>query len=67
MVIDGWLKLTAPAQIAVLFKELRTTIDAVLKELIRKPEVVCYYLNIFPLIFSWGLKFCIQCMEGFLE
>lgn len=37
--IDGWLKLTAPAQTAVLFKELRLTLHAVLKELIRKPEV----------------------------
>ncbi|KAJ4756658.1 ATP-dependent RNA helicase [Rhynchospora pubera] len=39
VVIDGWLKLTAPAQIAVLFKELHATLDAVLKELIRNPEV----------------------------
>ncbi|KAJ4966079.1 hypothetical protein NE237_017928 [Protea cynaroides] len=38
VVIDGWLKLTAPAQIAVLFKELRSTLHSVLKELIRKPE-----------------------------
>ncbi|CAL0330726.1 unnamed protein product [Lupinus luteus] len=37
--IDGWLKLTAPAQIAVLFKELRLTLHSILKELIRKPEV----------------------------
>lgn len=44
MTIDGWLKITAPAQIAVLFKELRATLDAVLKELIRKPEVIlCYF------------------------
>lgn len=41
IVVDGWLKLTAPAQTAVLFKELRVTLDAVLKELIRKPEVSC--------------------------
>lgn len=40
--IDGWIKLTAPAQVAVLFKELRRTLDAVLKELIKKPEVVLY-------------------------
>ncbi|XP_058091132.1 DExH-box ATP-dependent RNA helicase DExH7, chloroplastic isoform X2 [Magnolia sinica] len=38
--IDGWLKLTAPAQTAVLFKELRLTLHSVLKELIRKPEMV---------------------------
>ena len=37
--IDGWLKLTAPAQTAVLFKQLRLTLHSVLKELIRKPEV----------------------------
>ncbi|XP_057446913.1 DExH-box ATP-dependent RNA helicase DExH7, chloroplastic-like [Lotus japonicus] len=36
--IDGWLKLTAPAQIAVLFKELRLRLHSILKELIRKPE-----------------------------
>lgn len=36
--IDGWLKLTAAAQIAVLFKELRLTLHSILKELIRKPE-----------------------------
>ncbi|KAK6945466.1 Helicase-associated domain, partial [Dillenia turbinata] len=36
--IDGWLKLTSPAQTAVLFKELRLTLHAVLKELIRKPQ-----------------------------
>ncbi|KAF1887143.1 hypothetical protein Lal_00040740 [Lupinus albus] len=38
IIIDGWLKLTAPAQIAVLFKELRLTLHSILKELIRKPE-----------------------------
>ncbi|VVA94126.1 unnamed protein product [Arabis nemorensis] len=36
--IDGWLKLAAPAQTAVLFKELRLTLDSILKDLIRKPE-----------------------------
>ncbi|KAL5566445.1 hypothetical protein UlMin_029609, partial [Ulmus minor] len=36
--IDGWLKLNAPAQTAVLFKELRSTLHSILKELIRKPE-----------------------------
>ncbi|CAJ1940435.1 unnamed protein product [Sphenostylis stenocarpa] len=36
--IDGWLKLTAPAQVAVLFKELRLALHSILKELIRKPE-----------------------------
>ncbi|GMP39365.1 hypothetical protein CsSME_00010233 [Camellia sinensis var. sinensis] len=37
--IDGWIKLVAPAQIAVLFKELRLTLHSVLKELIRKPQM----------------------------
>lgn len=37
--IDGWLKLAAPARTAVLFKELRSTLDSILKELIRKPQV----------------------------
>ncbi|WOL11159.1 DExH-box ATP-dependent RNA helicase DExH7, chloroplastic isoform X3 [Canna indica] len=45
IVIDGWLKLTAPAQTAVLFKELRATLDAVLKELIRKPETDTFLKN----------------------
>ncbi|MQL87966.1 hypothetical protein Taro_020539, partial [Colocasia esculenta] len=36
--IDGWLKLTAPAQTAVLFKELRLTLHSVLKDLVQKPE-----------------------------
>ncbi|XP_022748669.1 DExH-box ATP-dependent RNA helicase DExH7, chloroplastic isoform X3 [Durio zibethinus] len=36
--IDGWLKLTAPAQTAVLCKELRSALHSILKELIRKPE-----------------------------
>ncbi|XP_052191701.1 DExH-box ATP-dependent RNA helicase DExH7, chloroplastic-like [Diospyros lotus] len=39
VIIDGWIKLTAPAQIAVLFKELRLTLHSVLKELIRKPKM----------------------------
>ncbi|KAJ3700380.1 hypothetical protein LUZ61_004085 [Rhynchospora tenuis] len=45
VVIGGWLKLTAPAQTAVLFKELRATLDAVLKQLIRKPEVTTLINN----------------------
>ncbi|CAA7028259.1 unnamed protein product [Microthlaspi erraticum] len=36
--IDGWLKLAAPAQTAVLFKELRLTLHSILRDLIRKPE-----------------------------
>lgn len=39
VVIDGWLKLTAPAQTAVLCKELRSALHSILKEMIRKPEV----------------------------
>ncbi|XVE67464.1 hypothetical protein DITRI_Ditri08aG0163400 [Diplodiscus trichospermus] len=38
VVIDGWLKLTAPAQTAVLCKELRSALHSMLKKLIRKPE-----------------------------
>ncbi|XP_057466071.1 DExH-box ATP-dependent RNA helicase DExH7, chloroplastic-like isoform X1 [Actinidia eriantha] len=37
--IDDWIKLAAPAQIAVLFKELRLTLHSILKELIRKPQM----------------------------
>lgn len=44
VVIDGWLRLSAAAQTAVLFKQLRITLDAVLKELTRKPEVRCIFL-----------------------
>ncbi|XP_062083856.1 DExH-box ATP-dependent RNA helicase DExH7, chloroplastic isoform X2 [Humulus lupulus] len=40
VIIDGWLKLAAPAQIAVLFKELRLTLHSILKDLIKKPENV---------------------------
>ncbi|KAH7575828.1 hypothetical protein JRO89_XS02G0227800 [Xanthoceras sorbifolium] len=36
--IDGWLKLMAPAQTAVLFKELRSTLHTILQEMIRNPE-----------------------------
>ncbi|XP_024015493.1 DExH-box ATP-dependent RNA helicase DExH7, chloroplastic isoform X2 [Eutrema salsugineum] len=36
--IDGWLKLAAPAQTAVLFKELRLTLHSIFKDLIRKPQ-----------------------------
>ncbi|CAL1385571.1 unnamed protein product [Linum trigynum] len=36
--VDGWLKLTAPAQTAVLFRELRRTLHSLLTELIQKPE-----------------------------
>ena len=41
VIIDGWLKMAAPAQTAVLFKELRLTLHSILEELIRKPQV-CY-------------------------
>ncbi|KAF8411854.1 hypothetical protein HHK36_004413 [Tetracentron sinense] len=43
--LDGWLKLTAPAQTAVLFKELRLTLHSVLKELIKKPETATVVNN----------------------
>lgn len=38
VIIDGWLKMAAPAQTAVLFKELRLTLHSILEELIRKPQ-----------------------------
>ncbi|GFQ01628.1 ATP-dependent RNA helicase dhx29 [Phtheirospermum japonicum] len=38
VIVDNWLKMAAPAQTAVLFKELRFTLHSILKELIRKPE-----------------------------
>ncbi|KAL3515702.1 hypothetical protein ACH5RR_022604 [Cinchona calisaya] len=36
--VDDWLKLAAPAQTAVLFKELRSTLHSILKGLISKPQ-----------------------------
>ncbi|PKU84361.1 putative pre-mRNA-splicing factor ATP-dependent RNA helicase [Dendrobium catenatum] len=45
VIIDNWLKLTAPAQTAVLFKQLRLTLHAVLKDLIRKPEMLTVSKN----------------------
>lgn len=45
VIIDNWLKLTAPAQTAVLFKQLRLTLHAVLKDLIRKPEMMIVSSN----------------------
>ncbi|KAL9691241.1 hypothetical protein QQ045_011660 [Rhodiola kirilowii] len=36
--IDGWIKINAAAQTAVLFKQLRLTLHSVLKEMIRHPE-----------------------------
>ncbi|OMO75195.1 hypothetical protein CCACVL1_16292 [Corchorus capsularis] len=38
VLIDGWMKLTAPAQTAVLCKELRSALHSIMKDLIRKPE-----------------------------
>ncbi|CAD6260852.1 unnamed protein product [Miscanthus lutarioriparius] len=45
VVTDGWLRLSAAAQTAVLFKQLRITLDAVLKELTRKPEMATFVDN----------------------
>ncbi len=56
VIIDGWLKLTAAAQIAVLFKELRLTLHSILKELIRKPEVPFILLQFINIQF-WRSKF----------
>ncbi|KAK4339893.1 hypothetical protein RND71_041355 [Anisodus tanguticus] len=36
--IDGWLEVAAPAQTAVLFKELQLTLHDILKELNRNPQ-----------------------------
>ncbi|MCO5562598.1 hypothetical protein L7F22_016226 [Adiantum nelumboides] len=52
---DGWLRMNAPAQTAVLFKELRAAVGSILEELIRNPknsfgnsnqEVVSYILKL---------------------
>ncbi|KAK2966090.1 hypothetical protein RJ640_025586 [Escallonia rubra] len=53
VLIDHWLKLAAPAQTAVLFRELRLTLHSILKELIRKPQVcLCTSVGI------WTLTHC---------
>eukprot|EP01018_Ginkgo_biloba_P026980 Gb_05411 [translate_table: standard] len=36
--VDGWLKMNAPAQTAVVFKELRLALHSILQELIQKPK-----------------------------
>lgn len=36
--VDGWLKMHAPAQTAVMFKELRMALDVVLQEVIKNPK-----------------------------
>ncbi|KAI4375529.1 hypothetical protein MLD38_013387 [Melastoma candidum] len=38
VIIDGWLKLNAPAQTAVLFKELRLKLHSMLNMMIRNPQ-----------------------------
>ncbi|KAH6766489.1 RNA helicase family protein [Perilla frutescens var. hirtella] len=38
VIVDNWLKMAAPAQTGVLFKELRCTLHSILKELISKPQ-----------------------------
>ena len=50
--VDGWLEMNAPAQTAVLFKELRGALDSVLQERIGMPQVrVC-----------WS-----QCLQNFVQ
>lgn len=61
VIVDGWLKLTAPAQTAVLFKELRLTLHSVLKELIRKPEVT------FMLLLSCNNFWLVSCYKCILS
>ncbi|XP_074275039.1 DExH-box ATP-dependent RNA helicase DExH7, chloroplastic isoform X2 [Silene latifolia] len=36
--VDSWLKISAPAQTGVLFKQLRLTLQSVLDDLIKKPQ-----------------------------
>lgn len=50
--VDGWLKMAAPAQTAVIFKELRLTLHSILKELISKPKVTHIYF-FWAAISSW--------------
>ncbi|CAM6038869.1 unnamed protein product [Sphagnum compactum] len=38
VIVDGWLEMNAPAQTAVLFKELRIALDSVLQERIVMPQ-----------------------------
>jgi len=38
VIVDGWLEMNAPAQTAVLFKELRGALDTVLQERIGMPQ-----------------------------
>ncbi|XP_075476318.1 DExH-box ATP-dependent RNA helicase DExH7, chloroplastic isoform X3 [Primulina tabacum] len=38
IIVDNWLTMEAPAQTAVLFKELRLTLHSILKGLISKPQ-----------------------------
>lgn len=46
--VDGWLEMNAPAQTAVLFKELRGALSGVLQERIGKPKVYIYiYLSVY--------------------
>jgi ATP-dependent RNA helicase DHX29 len=39
IVVDGWLEMNAPAQTAVLFKELRKKLDALLIEKIDRKQI----------------------------
>ncbi|KZV48665.1 hypothetical protein F511_10351 [Dorcoceras hygrometricum] len=39
IIVDNWLTMEAPAQTAVLFKELRLTLHSILKGLISKPQI----------------------------
>lgn len=39
IVVDGWLEMNAPAQTAVLFKELRKKLDALLIEKINRKQI----------------------------
>ena len=41
--VDDWLKMAAPAQTGVLFKQLRLTLHSILKGLISKPQVPLWF------------------------
>ncbi|XP_027113217.2 DExH-box ATP-dependent RNA helicase DExH7, chloroplastic-like isoform X1 [Coffea arabica] len=43
--VDDWLKMAAPAQTGVLFKQLRLTLHSILKGLISKPQAVSVTSN----------------------
>lgn len=45
VLVDDWLKMAAPAQTSVLFKQLRLTLHSILKGLISKPQAISVTSN----------------------